>query len=138
MPVLSPIHCPWPSKLLSNKKKGIFIGPCWCDCYRGILAYSRECWRAPEYSGMLALVFDWIISMRNHSNALTKDLPEICQQNQTSKQSTAENPALFFCKCFCLGPKEVSSFFGERRRNSIASWSKVVNVKSNDVFCGFR
>lgn len=112
MPVLSPIHCPWPSKLLSNKKRVFLLD------HAGVTVIE-ECWRAPEYSGMLALVFDWIItraiiwlltiSMRNHSKALTKDLPEICQQNQTCKQSTA---TLFSAIVSALDPREFLLFSG--------------------------
>lgn len=102
MPVLSPIHCPWPSKLLSNKKRVFLLD------HAGVTVIE-ECWRAPEYSGMLALVFDWIISMRNHSKALTKDLPEICQKNQTCKQSTA---TLFSAIVSALDPREFLLFLG--------------------------
>jgi len=62
---------------------------------------------------MLALAFDWIIRMRNHSNASTKDLPDKIKQVNKQQQKIQ----LFFLQVFL--PWSLGIFFFSEREDDI-------------------
>ena len=122
-------NCPWPSKLLSNKN------------------WAMLAWLLPENTCVLERMVACSRILGGASFLLDNKHEKPCEcfnerfarQIQTSKQSRAENPALFSESVYvsALDPRKFLLFL-EREDESIASKSREVNVKWNGAFCGLR